>query len=168
MDDSKKQSKTLEEQAVLLLEESGMMLTTAESCTAGLVAGRVMNVPGASNVYQEGYITYSNEAKERLLGVREETLAVFGAVSEETAREMASGAANAAKADAALSVTGIAGPGGGTQDKPVGLVYIGCFVKGEVTVKECRFHGNRAQNRADAVTEALELLIRCLQNERGV
>ena len=92
-----------------------MTLTTAESCTAGLLAGRIMNVPGASGVYREGYITYSNEAKEKLLGVRHETLQAHGAVSPETAREMAEGAAAHAEAQAALSVTGIAGPDGGTQ-----------------------------------------------------
>ncbi len=149
---------TLEEEVVELLKEKKYTLTTAESCTAGKVAGRVMNVAGASAVYNEGYITYSNEAKERLLGVKHDTLVAYGAVSEQTAAEMAEGAAKAASADAALSVTGIAGPGGGTPEKPVGLVYIGCYVKGKITVKKCLFTGDRAQNRDDSVEQALQLL----------
>lgn len=149
---------TLEEEVVELLKEKKYTLTTAESCTAGKVAGRVMNVAGASAVYNEGYITYSNEAKERLLGVKHDTLVAYGAVSEQTAAEMAEGAAKAANADAALSVTGIAGPGGGTPEKPVGLVYIGCYVKGKITVKKCLFTGDRAQNRDASVEQALQLL----------
>ena len=117
---------SLEERIVEKLEKRGLYLTTAESCTAGLLAGRIMNVSGASSVYKEGYITYANESKEKLLHVRHETLEQYGAVSTQTAEEMAEGAAKAAEADAALSVTGIAGPLGGTEEKPVGLVYIGC------------------------------------------
>ena len=135
-----------------------MTLTTAESCTAGLLAGRIMNVAGASGVYNEGHITYSNEAKERILGVSHETLEKYGAVSPQTAHEMAAGAAKAANADAAVSVTGIAGPGGGTKEKPVGLVYVGCYVKGNVRVEEFRFMGNRAKNREYAVVRALTVL----------
>ena len=149
---------TLEAAIVKLLEERKMTVTTAESCTGGLLAGRITNVPGASNVYQEGYVTYSNDAKERLLGVKRETLRQYGAVSPQTAEEMARGVAKAAGADAALSVTGIAGPGGGTPEKPVGLVYVGCFVKGHVRVEEFRFTGNRDKNREFAVARALTLL----------
>lgn len=149
---------TLEEAIVRMLKEDGLTVTTAESCTGGLLAGRIMNVPGASDVYKEGYITYSNDAKERLLNVKRETLMEYGAVSPQTAYEMAEGVALAAGADAALSVTGIAGPGGGTKDKPVGLVYIGCYVKGHVRVKEFYFTGNRDKNREYAVARALTLL----------
>ncbi len=149
---------TLEESIVNLLDEKGMTMTTAESCTGGLLAGRIMNVPGASGVYREGYITYSNDAKERLLGVKRETLMQYGAVSQQTACEMARGVAAAAGADAALSVTGIAGPGGGTEEKPVGLVYVGCYVKGHVRVEEFYFTGNRDKNREYAVARALTLL----------
>ena len=117
-----------------------------------------MNVAGASIVYNEGYITYSNDAKEKLLGVNHETLEQYGAVSPQTAREMAEGAAKSAGADAALAVTGIAGPGGGTKEKPVGLVYIGCYVKGQVRVEEYHFTGNRNKNREYAVVRALTLL----------
>ncbi len=149
---------TLEEAIVEFLDKRGMTVTTAESCTAGLLAGRLMNAAGASNVYREGYITYADEAKEKLLGVRHETLMRFGAVSAQTAEEMARGAAGAAGADAAVSVTGIAGPGGGTDEKPVGLVYIGCCVKGKVRVEEFHFTGNRAKNREYSVARALTLL----------
>lgn len=152
------QQRTLEEEVVALLKEKNLTLTTAESCTAGKVAGRVMNVAGASEIYNEGYITYSNEAKERLLGVSHETLVRYGAVSEQTAEEMAKGAARAAGADAALSVTGIAGPGGGTAEKPVGLVYIGCYVRGNITVKKYVFAGERNKNRDASVEAALRLL----------
>ena len=149
---------TMEESIVDLLKEKQMTVTTAESCTGGLLSGRILNVPGASAVYKEGYITYSNEAKEKLLGVSHETLETYGAVSYETAREMAAGAARSAGADVALAVTGIAGPDGGTKEKPVGLVYIGCFVKGKVRAEEFHFPGNRSKNRDYAVIKALTLL----------
>jgi len=149
---------TLEESVIRLLEEKKMTVTTAESCTGGKLSGRLLNVAGASSVYNEGYITYANASKEKILGVKHETLETYGAVSEQTAAEMALGAAKAAGADAALSVTGIAGPGGGTAEKPVGLVYIGCAVNGEVTVREYRFTGNREKNRDYAVARAITLL----------
>ena len=144
--------KTLEETVVELLAEKGFHITTAESCTGGMIAGTLVNVAGASEVLNEGYVTYSNEAKERLVRVSHQTLEQFGAVSEQTARE------RAAKAEAALSATGIAGPGGGTAEKPVGLVYIGCYLNGKTTVKECRFTGNRMENRLHTVETALEML----------
>lgn len=149
----------LEEKIVRELQNRGYTITTAESCTGGLLAGRILNVSGASAVYNEGHITYSNEAKERLLGVSHDTLEQFGAVSEQIAAEMALGAARVASANVGLSTTGIAGPGGGTPEKPVGLVYIGCAINGDVTVKECRFAGNREENRKAAVEAVLELLI---------
>ncbi|MCF2680186.1 competence/damage-inducible protein A [Faecalicatena contorta] len=149
---------TLEEMVVRLLAGKHMTVTTAESCTGGRLAGRIMNVSGASDVYSEGYITYSNEAKHKLLGVKKETLEKYSAVSPQTAEEMARGAALAAEADVALSVTGIAGPGGGTPEKPVGLVYIGCYVNGNVRVEECHFNGNRDKVRDSAVVKALTIL----------
>lgn len=154
----------LEEKIVKTLLEKGYTITTAESCTGGLLAGRILNVSGASSVYNEGHITYSNEAKERLLGVSPETLRLYGAVSEQTAAEMAKGAAAVAKAEVGLSTTGIAGPTGGTPEKPVGLVYVGCCVNGVVKVEECRFTGDREQNRNAAVEAALELLWENLSN----
>lgn len=148
----------LEEKIVNRLLEMRYTITTAESCTGGLLAGRILNVSGASGVYNEGHITYSNEAKERILGVSHETLEQYGAVSRQTAEEMARGAAEAARADIGLSTTGIAGPGGGTPEKPVGLIYIGCFIKGESFVEELHLSGNREENRRDTVTKILELL----------
>lgn len=155
---------TLEETVVELLKEKGKTVTTAESCTGGLVAGRLLNVPGASSVYMEGYITYSNEAKEKLLGVSHSTLEQYGAVSKETACEMAEGAAKAAGADLAISVTGIAGPDGGTKEKPVGLVYVGCYADGEARAYEFHFTGNRAKNRESTVAKALTILRETLIN----
>lgn len=150
--------KSLEETVVELLSERNLTVTTAESCTGGLIAGTLVNVAGASDVLNEGYVTYSNEAKERILGVSHETLETYGAVSARTAKEMAEGAARAAGSDAALSATGIAGPGGGTEEKPVGLVYVGCHLNGETTVKECRFSGDRRENRMRTVETALLML----------
>lgn len=156
---------TLEERVVKKLLQRGYTVTTAESCTGGLLAGRLLNVSGASEVYNEGHITYANAAKEKILGVKHETLEQFGAVSKETAEEMARGAAKAACANVALSTTGIAGPGGGTPEKPVGLIYIGCCIEENARVKELRLHGTREQNRSDTVEAALQLLHEMLQKE---
>lgn len=155
--------KGIEYEVAELLEQKKLHVTTAESCTGGLIAGTLVNVPGISNWFGEGYVTYSNEAKEKLLGVSHETLATFGAVSAETAGEMAKGAAGAAHADVAISATGIAGPDGGTEEKPVGLVYMGCFCKGNIRVEKNVFHGDRAQVRAQSVQAALKLLKKTLQ-----
>ncbi len=149
----------LEEQVIGKLIEKKWKITTAESCTGGLLAGRILNVSGASAVYEEGHITYSNAAKEKILGVSHNTLEKYGAVSTETAKEMAVGAAKTANADVALSTTGIAGPTGGTKDKPVGLIYIACSVLGKVYVKELRLKGTREENRAKTVEEALKLFL---------
>ena len=154
----------LEEKIVHKLLEKKYTVTTAESCTGGLLAGRILNVSGASGVYNEGHITYSNEAKKRILGVSHETLEKYGAVSEQTAGEMAVGAAKAAKAEVGLSTTGIAGPGGGTLEKPVGLIYVGCYINGETHVRECRFQGTREENRNATVEAALDLLWENLSN----
>lgn len=151
-------TQTPEEEVVRLLQARQLTVTAAESCTGGLIAGTLINVAGVSGILNESYVTYSNEAKERLVHVSHETLERYGAVSEETAREMAAGAAKAAGADAALSATGIAGPGGGTEEKPVGLVYVGCYLNGKTTVKECRFTGDRMKNRLDTVQTALAML----------
>ena len=134
-------------------------ITTAESCTGGLLSGTLINVAGVSEVLNEAHVTYSNEAKERVLGVSHETLENFGAVSPQTAKEMAVGAAKTGKAEVALATTGIAGPDGGTLEKPVGLVYIGCFVQGRVFVKECHFTGSRRLIRENSVKEALAFLL---------
>ena len=151
-----------EAQLVTRLRENGWKITTAESCTGGLIGAAIVNVPGASDVFEQGFITYSDEAKARLLGVNAATLAANGAVSRETAGEMALGAARSAKAEVALASTGIAGPGGGTPEKPVGLVYVACYVCGKVTVRCCHFQGSREQIRSSTVQCALELALRCL------
>ena len=157
-----KEERTLEEAVVKLLKKNKMSITCAESCTGGLLAGRIVNVAGASSVFQTGYVTYANQAKRRLLGVKKSTLREFGAVSTQTAKEMASGALAAAKADVAVSITGIAGPDGGTARKPVGLVYIGCSVQGHTIAQEYRFSGNREKIRDNAVSAALTLTRRCI------
>jgi PncC family amidohydrolase len=150
------------EAVVNKLKDAGMTVTTVESCTGGLLSATLVDVSGASDVFYQGVVTYANEAKVRLVGVKEATLQEHGAVSEETAREMAEGGAKAANADAALAVTGIAGPGGGTKEKPVGLVYIGCYVNGKTIVKKNLFTGNRREVREQAVETALKLLLECL------
>lgn len=116
---------SMEETVVRLLREKSLRLATAESCTGGLIAHRITNVPGASEVFSAGFVTYANEAKVAQLGVSAETLAAYGAVSEEVVRDMAAGALRAGVADIAVAVTGIAGPGGGTEQKPVGTAWIG-------------------------------------------
>ncbi len=149
---------TLEEAVVQLLKEQQISLTTVESCTGGLFTGRLVNVQGASEVLKQGFITYSNKAKRKLIGVKKLTLKEFGAVSEKTAKEMAKGAILTTGSDAAVAITGIAGPDGGTKEKPVGLVYIAVSVKGNLRVEEYRFTGNRAKIRESAVVAALTLL----------
>lgn len=141
-----------------LLSRYQLTVTTAESCTGGLLAGRLINVPGISGNFKEGYITYSNEAKEKLLGVSHGTLAAHGAVSEETALEMARGVQQAAGADIGIGITGIAGPDGGTAEKPVGLVYIGCCIQDRSYVRKFVFTGNRSKVRESSVANALTLL----------
>ncbi len=153
---------TLEKAVVDLLLANKLTVSTVESCTGGLVAARLINVPGVSEVFKSGYITYSNKAKRRLLGIKKSTLLKHGAVSEEIAREMAKGAALVSKSDVTVSITGIAGPDGGSEEKPVGLVYIGCNVCGRTTVKECHFSGNRTKIRENTVSSALSLMRECI------
>lgn len=152
---------------VELLKEAHMTVTTVESCTGGLLSSTLVDVPGVSEVLNQAYVTYANEAKEALVGVRKETLEAYGAVSEQTAREMAEGGAAAAGAQAALSVTGIAGPEGGTAQKPVGLVYIGCFLEDSTVVEKHIFQGSRRQVREQSATAALTLLKKRLQQKKG-
>lgn len=151
---------TLDQARALLaaLEARGETLATAESCTGGLIAAALTAIAGSSTVVMAGFVTYSNDAKLRMVGVRPETLAAHGAVSEAVAREMAEGALRAAQVDIALSCTGIAGPGGATAGKPVGLVFIGCARRGVATVvKRHVFPGDRTAVRAATVAEALRL-----------
>ena len=146
-----------------LLTEKGLTITTAESCTGGLIAGRLIAAPGISAVYREGFVTYSNEAKEKRLGVSHETLERFGAVSAQTAEEMARGVRLTAEADVSVVSTGIAGPGGGTPEKPVGLVYLAASFGEQLIVRECHFDGDRAQVRAAAVECAMDMLLTLLE-----
>ena len=151
---------TLEDAVVRLLREQELTVTTVESCTGGLLAGRLVNVPGVSEVFKQGFVTYSNKAKRKLVGVKKTTLKEFGAVSDRTAREMAKGAILMTGSDAAVAVTGIAGPDGGSEEKPVGLVYIAAAVRGQTYVQECHFTGDRAKIRESSVAAALTLLRR--------
>ncbi len=153
---------TLEEAVTVLLWNRNLTLSTAESCTGGVIAARIVNVPGASDVFLQGMVTYSNEAKKRTLGVREDTLRLYGAVSEECAKEMAEGGCSFSGTDVCLSVTGIAGPGGGTLEKPVGTVFMGCCVKGKTTVREYHFTGNRARVREQTAAHGLAFLRSCI------
>lgn len=159
---STKENESLEMAVVRLLKKNGLTVTTAESCTGGMLAARLVNVPGVSDVYREGYITYSNKAKRRLLDVNKSTLKKYGAVSEQTAREMAIGGVFANGADVCVATTGIAGPDGGTEEKPVGLVYISCYLKDKVTVERFQFKGNREKIREQTVVKALDLLRRSI------
>lgn len=140
------------------LRERGQTVTCAESCTGGLLAAELTRLPGSSAWFGTGFITYSNEAKQQLLGVKANTLDFYGAVSEETVREMALGALIAAKADYALSISGIAGPGGGSEAKPVGTVWFGLASKQRIWAETAFFEGGRDSIRAQAVQFALEFL----------
>ena len=145
-----------------LLIEKNMHISTAESCTGGLLSAMLTDVPGASAVIDECIVTYSNEAKMRELYVKEETLANYGAVSVETAYEMCTGICTHTGAEVGIGITGIAGPGGGTPEKPVGTVCIGVCVNGETEVKCCHFDGDRASVRVQscnwAIKKALEMI----------
>lgn len=155
----------MEEELVEILTKKQYKITTAESCTGGLVAATIVNVSGASEVFQTGFVTYANEAKEKELGVKSETLQTYGAVSEKTAKEMAIGCAAHAKAQVGISTTGIAGPGGGTAEKPVGLVYIGCAVRSNVYVEKNVFSGDRQQVRRQAADRAIGFALECIKKE---
>ena len=164
---SVQEGETLEMAVVGLLKKRGLTVTTAESCTGGLLAGRLVNVPGASEVFREGFITYANKAKRKRLDVSKSTLKKYGAVSEQTAREMAMGGVFATDADVCVAVTGIAGPDS-DGDKPVGLVYIACYMDEKVRVEQYQFRGNRAKIREQSVVKALDLLRRTiLDSDRG-
>lgn len=138
---------TLEEVVAKLLVEKKLTIAVAESCTGGMVSSSLINYPGISQVFMEGCVTYSNEAKMRRLGVKKDTLETYGAVSEETAREMAEGVSKMLNTNIGLSTTGIAGPEGGTDEKPVGLVYVGIYINGKTIVKKYDFSGDRARIR---------------------
>ncbi len=159
------ETEALAREVLSLCQKRGIMLATAESCTGGMIAAALTDIAGSSAVVDRGFVTYSNEAKQEMLGVREETLASVGAVSEETAREMAEGALAHSRAGIAVSVTGIAGPDGGSADKPVGLVWFGLArANGQTTTDSMVFAGmDRAGVRLATCLHALGMIRSALE-----
>ena len=156
------EKETLTDVVVKLLKKHEMTVTTAESCTGGLLAGTLVGVPGVSEVFREGFVTYSNKAKRKLLDVSKSTLKKYGAVSAQTAKEMAKGGVFATDADICVAITGLAGPDGATPEKPIGLVYIACYMNDKVHVEEFRFKGDRQKIRERSVVQALDVLRRSI------
>jgi len=153
----------IEEQIISLLIQKQQTLTTVESCTGGLLASRLTGVSGASKVFKLGLITYSNEAKTQLAGVKKNLLKTKGAVSEDVAIALAQGTRKQYGTDFAIGITGIAGPTGGTRKKPVGLVYIAVATSTETLCLKCQFKGTRSQVRNSAASQALKLLLEFLE-----
>ena len=150
-------------------QQRGIMLATAESCTGGMIIAALTDIAGSSTVVDRGFITYSNEAKTEMLGVSAATLEAHGAVSRETAVEMAQGALTRSRAGLTLAVTGIAGPGGGSTEKPVGLVWFGIALIGRPAVSECQLFDDKGRNfiRRETVRHALELGLRALAADQA-
>ncbi len=146
------------------LAQKGLRLALAESCTGGMVAAALTDRAGASEFLVAGVVAYANDAKERILGVHRTTLSAHGAVSEAVAREMVAGALRVGMADAAVAVTGVAGPGGGTSDKPVGTVWIAAALRGREVARRFHFDGDRARVRTESVRAALEVLWHLLED----
>lgn len=163
-----KEEERLEDVVVQLLQAKGLTVTMAESCTGGLLTSKIVCVPGVSTVFKEAFVTYSNKAKRKYLDVNKATLKKYGAVSERTAKEMVKGVAISTDCDAALAITGIAGPDGGTEEKPVGTVYIGCYLNEKTVVKKFQFHGTRTKIRELACIHALNLLRCCIIEQYGL
>ncbi len=147
-----------------LLKQKKLTIATAESCTGGLVAHNLTNISGSSDYFIDGIVSYSNDAKIKLLDVPEDLLKKYGAVSKEVAESMAYNIRKISNVDIGLSTTGIAGPTGGTKDKPIGLVYIGISSTKKTIVKKFLFNGNRIQNKESTCNEALKLLFNFLKN----
>ena len=143
-----------------VLIQNHLMLATAESCTGGLIAAACTDLAGSSAWFERGFVTYSNAAKSELLGVHAELIATHGAVSEPVVRAMAAGAVAHSRAQVAVAVTGVAGPSGGSPDKPVGTVWLGWHVGGRITTECCHFAGDRAAVRSATVSHALTRLVR--------
>ncbi len=158
---------TLEEVTVNLLIRNNLKISTAESCTAGLIASKIGSVAGASAILDQAFVTYANEAKMKLVGVKEETLEKFGAVSEQTAKEMAEGVRKASNSDIGVSSTGIAGPDGGTAEKPVGLIYVGVSDKDKTEVYKLNLHYNRNKNREMTALHALNYVRKFILNKES-
>ena len=157
---------TLESVIQKMLVETRRTVSVAESCTGGMVAARLTNTAGSSMCFKQSVVTYSNEAKMQMLDVKKETLEQFGAVSEQTANEMLNGILNLSKSEYAVSITGIAGPGGGSEEKPVGLVYIGVSFNGNNEVNKCLFLGTRQDIRERATNVALDSIRRVILKTR--
>ncbi len=157
---------TLEEMVGQLLTEQGLTIAVAESCTGGLIAHQLTNVPGSSAYFMGGVVAYANEVKEQVLGVSGETISAFGAISEETAREMARGARRLFGTDVAISATGIAGPTGGTPQKPVGLVYVALAAQDLERCERHLWRGDRLENKQETSEAALEMLRQYLEARR--
>jgi nicotinamide-nucleotide amidase len=155
----------LAEELLARARAKGLKIATAESCTGGLIAGLLTEIPGSSDVVERGFVTYSDQSKHELLGVSDELIAQHGAVSVQVAHAMALGALRHARADLAVAVTGIAGPGGGSKDKPVGLVYLAAARDDHIIARTCRFGdiGRRAV-RLKSVETAVEMLGALLQS----
>lgn len=151
----------LEKKVVELLQKLNLSISTAESCTGGMLASKLIDVPGVSDIFYEGVVSYSNEAKQKRLNVKAETLEKYGAVSEEVAKEMVLGL----HTDVVLSTTGIAGPGGGSDEKPVGLVYMGIRIKDKIYVEKRVFRGDRNKIRERTVSHTLFTLIKILSED---
>ncbi len=156
-----------EETLAALLVERGWLMATAESCTGGLIAAACTELAGSSRWFERGFVTYSNVAKSELLGVDAAAIAANGAVSEVVARAMAFGAVRHSRARVSVAVTGIAGPTGGSKDKPVGTVWFGFMVDGRLTSEMKRFDGDRATVRAATVRHGLDGLLQRVQDEDG-
>jgi len=156
----------LEERLGEFLRGGGLTIAVAESCTGGLLGNLITDVPGSSDYFRGGIIAYQNDVKERLLGVPAQVLAAVGAVSEETARAMARGVRNLLKSDIGVGITGIAGPGGGTPDKPVGLVYIAVEGHRGAECRRFQWDGTRLENKARSANAALELVLSLLEKDR--
>ena len=154
----------LEEEVGILLKKHKKILAAAESCTGGLIADRITDIPGSSNYFGTGIVAYSNETKMKILHVPKDILETFGAVSAETAKAMAEGVRDLAKADIAVSTTGIAGPTGAAPKKPIGLVYVGLSTPEGTKTKEFNFKGNRLEIKRKASEEALRMVRDYLEN----
>lgn len=154
---------SVNEELVKALADKKMTVSTAESCTGGLISKLITDVSGSSDVFGYGFVTYANEAKMKILGVWDEALSQYGAVSRPVAVLMSRGARRVSKSDIAVSVTGIAGPGGGTAEKPVGLVYISLSTPDGTICRKCNFSGTREEVRRQTAEFALNLALKYLK-----
>jgi len=151
----------LAERVLAEARKRGLKIATAESCTGGMVSAALTDIAGSSDVFERGFVTYSNDAKQEMLGVAAATIATHGAVSTQTARAMAEGAIHNSRADIAVAITGVAGPGGGSAEKPVGLVCFAIARKGQATLERRQqfIDGGRSAIRLDATRMALDMLL---------